>query len=803
MTRCRSRTSVLVEGRVARGPSRGPGRGPVRRAVRGSAWLLATVVGIAGLAAGVTPANGAQPAQAAGAQPAGAQAGGQANAQASQVIEALGPGVTRFYASAAAKQAALPSFAFVRPVEPAGVVANIKLAPVFAEVSGKHEATIAIEEGTSLYGTGMVGGPLLRNGRKVTCWNTDAYGYGMDAESLYQSHPWVLGVRKDGSAFGVLADTTYRCTIDLSDMSRGIHFSAEGRSYPVVVIEKATPQEVLIALTELTGRIEMPPRWALGYHQCRYSYFPDTKVYQVARTFREKRIPCDVIWLDIDYMDGFRCFTFDPKHFPDPKKMNNDLQYNGFSTVYMIDPGIKVDPGYFVYREGSEGDHWVKNASGQEYNGEVWPGPCAFPDYTRAATREWWAGLYVPFVKDNKINGIWNDMNEPAVFNVPSKTMPVDNLHRPDPAFAAADGSNPGEHARFHNVYGMLMVKASREGVLASQPGNRPFVLSRANYIGGHRYAAAWTGDNTADWAHLEASIPMVLNLGLSGQPFSGPDIGGFVGNGPPGGEGALFARWMAIGNMLPFARGHTGKDNIDKEPWSFGPQVEKTCKLAIERRYRLLPYFYTLFREATENGLPVARPLFFHDPVDPALRSEDDAFLLGSDLLVVCDVVPDSSRVPALPKDFATGGWREFDFPMQDPPEGVSPPPRDSVDPNLPKLFVRKGAIIPTGPVLQHSLAPTKPITLLVHLDDQGKATGRQYSDSGDGFQYRDDQFFYDAQWGAERVGNTVTVRVLGADGKIPTMNREIVVRLLLEGREIEASGRERQGIVIEIPEP
>jgi alpha-glucosidase len=794
--------------------------------------MLAAVV-VAGAAvsaldvAAVLAQQGA-PATAPGASPAGAETG--------PVSEAIGENIVRFFPSMASRAEVLPSFALERPRPAIGEApGGFATKPIFGMNNGKQTVTINVDEGTSLYGTGMVAGPLKRNGRTIVCWNTDAYGYGDDAPSLYQSHPWVMGVRADGTAFGVLADTTYRCEVDTTT---DIKFTADGPAYAVIVIERGSPQEVVKALADLTGKIEMPPRWALGYHQCRYSYYPDTRVLEIARLFREKQIPCDVLWMDIDYMNGFRCFTFDPKLFPDPMGMNRRLQFSGFSTVYMINPGIKAETNYFVFDKGTEGDHWVKRKDGQTYQGEVWPGFCVFPDYTRRDTRIWWAGMYLDWIKNNRIDGVWNDMNEPAVFNVQSKTMPEDNQHRPDPEFAAANGNNPGDHARFHNVYGMLMVKATREGFMAAEGGKRPFVLSRANYIGGHRYGAIWTGDNTADWYHLESSVPMVLNLGLSGQPFSGPDIGGFAGNGPAGEEGKHFGRWMGIGAMLPFARGHTGKGNIDKEPWSFGPEVEEISRRAIQRRYRLLPYIYTLFKEASETGMPVARPLFFVDAKDPALRSEDDAFLLGGDLMVVTQPTPDKSRTPILPK---VGGWRKFDFPVHRAakqaipslamPETVNLPPmpetpdrpksgifegdtrdplgpyspdwpRDSSDElgkELPEIYIRAGAIIPAGPVNQHTNMPINPLTLIVHLDENGKASGRHYSDPGDGWTFREG-FFRDAVWSAERNGDTVTVSHTIVGGVIPTPDRVVVVRLLLPDREIVVQGRETQPIVVKI---
>ncbi|MBX3375570.1 MAG: DUF5110 domain-containing protein [Phycisphaeraceae bacterium] len=660
-----------------------------------------------------------------------------------QVSESIEEGIVRFHASAAAASAMPPSFALVRPFPAVGPAPeNFPVSVSFAREGGKSVATVAVPPGTSLYGTGCVTGPFLRNGQSVVTWNTDAYGYAYPAASLYQSHPWVLAVRPNGSAFGVLADTTWRTTIDLTSQ---ISFASDGPEFPVTVIERDSPLEVVRALAVLTGTMEMPPKWAIGYHQCRYSYYPEARVREVARGFRERQIPCDVIWMDIDYMRGFRCFTFDPQHFPDPRRLNGDLHGQGFHTVWMIDPGIKAEPGYFVYDQGTALDAWVKRADGSVYQGEVWPGMCVFPDFLRRETREWWGTLYRDFMATG-IDGVWNDMNEPAVFNVQSKTMPEDNIHRADPELGG-----PGPHARYHNVYGMMMVKASRDGVMAVNPDKRPFVLTRANYIGGHRYSAMWTGDNTADWPHLEESVSMVLNMGLSGQPFAGPDIGGFAGNGPSGQEGVLFARWMGVGALLPFSRGHTGKGNIDKEPWAFGPEVEATCRQALERRYRLLPYLYTLFHFAHADGSPIVRPVFFADPLDPALRSEDDAFLLGNAILVSPRLVPDRSRVPVLPK----ANWAKFDF-------------GDGANPDLPELFIRPGAIVPTGPVMQHvNEKSLTDLTLLVCLDDKGEAKGVLYEDAGDGWGFRNGEYLKTA-FHIRRVDDLLLLRIAATEGRM-----------------------------------
>lgn len=702
----------------------------------------------------------------------------------------IGKGIYCYFADTEAQRNALPSLALEK-ARPAIGAANGSMpeAPRFESQGEKTIIRIAVAANTSLYGTGSVAGPVLRNGRTVTLWNTDAYGYDDTNPSLYQSHPWILAVAPDGKSKGIMIDCSYRMTIAMPSLGGGdIVVTVDGGPKPpVIVIERDTPQEVVKALAELTGSITLPPKWALGYHQCRYSYNPDSKVKEIADGFRSRKIPLDVIWMDIDYMDKFRIFTFDKSQFPDPKGLNVYLHGKGVHNVWMIDPGVAADKskfgpeGYFVFEQAMAGNHPVQKADSTTFFGEVWPGKCVFPDYTRKETREWWGGLYRDFMA-NGIDGIWNDMNEPAVFNVPSKTMPEDNLHRADP-----DLGGNGPHLRYHNVYGMFMVKASREGIMKANPEKRPFVLSRANFLGGHRYAATWTGDNSANWYHLENSIPMALNMGMSGQPFAGPDIGGFAGNGPAGGEGKLFARWMGFGALMPFARGHTGKGNIDKEPWAFGPEVESTCRDAINRRMRFMPYLYTLFQEASKDGLPVIRPVYWADLSNPALRSEDDAFMLGSDVLIVPDMVPDRSRVIAMPR----GNWAKFDFTKSDSPE--------KADPDLPKLYVRAGAIVPTGQVMQ--FVDEKPLepTLIVNLDENGKAMGTIYEDAGDGWGYKNGEYLR-TTYGAERNGDAVIIKVVKAEGDMKRPSRGLVVRLLSGSGETTGRGKDGEEIRIKV---
>ena len=612
---------------------------------------------------------------------------------------------------------------------------------------------------------------MLRNGQSIKLWNTDSGAYSVEnGKRLYQSHPWVMGVRPDGTSFGILFDTPYKA--ELTTTNERISFETEGELFRVFVIDRESPQAVIKGLAELIGTMPMVPRWALGYQQCRFSYTPASRVIEVADTFRIKRIPCDVMWMDIDYMDGYRIFTFNPKTFPDPAALNRDLHIRGFHSAWMIDPGAKVDTSYFVYKSGTAKDVWVKTVKNKEFHGDAWPGACSFPDFTQPKTAQWWADLYQDFIGKG-VDGVWNDVNEPQISHTPTGTMPENNKH------LGGDNIPAGPHLKYHNVYGFLMVKASRDGIMKARPQNRPFILTRSNFLGGQRFAATWTGDNASWESHMKLSVPMILTLGLSGQPFSGADIGGFLFN--PDAE--LFGRWMALGAFYPFSRGHACAGTINKEPWAFGQKVEDISRMALERRYVLLPYYYTLLHEASENGMPIMRPVFFADPKDTLLRAEEQAFLIGDNLLVV----PEWAKNPALPK----GIWRNLSL--------IS---GDDKDPYQAKLSIRGGSIIPTGKIIQNTTEKSlDPLTLLVCLDDKGEACGTLYWDEGDNWSFKDGNYSFQRFTATCTADNKVVVKLAQKEGKYITENNDMaIVKVITDKGVYQASGNLAEGVEITI---
>src|SRR5580658_4032103 len=491
------------------------------------------------------------------------------------------------------------------------------------------------------FGLGDKTGPLDRREQAFTLWNKDAYSFQESTDPIYKSIPYFIAFRT-GRAFGVFLDNTWRSNFDFGKQLPNIYcFGAINGPLDYYVFYGPSPKQVVQTYAWLTGTMPLPPRWALGYQQSRYSYSPQSRVMEIAERLRADHIPADVIYLDIDFQEKNRPFTIDKDRFPDLPGMVSELASKNFHVVAITDLHIAKFPGqgYFPYDSGIASDHFVKNPDGSVYSGIVWPGPSVFPDFTRAETRAWWGTLYKDFSKMG-IAGFWNDMNEPSVFNTPSGTMPVDIVHRIDePGFR----KRTAQHAELHNVYGMENSRATFEGLRQIHPDLRPFVLTRSTYAGGQRYAATWTGDNSSTWNHLRLTTPMIENLGLSGFALTGADVGGFAGTPQPD----LLTKWLEVAAFQPIDRDHTAKGTAYQEPWVSGVAQENIRRRFIEERYRLMPYLYTTTEAMTRTGVPIVRPIFvdFPDatadkhPMDLDAASE---FLFGPDILVAPAPYPD-----------------------------------------------------------------------------------------------------------------------------------------------------------------
>ncbi len=518
-------------------------------------------------------------------------------------------------------------------------------------------------------------------GKRLQTWGTDAYSFERETDPLYKNIPFYIGIHH-GLSYGIFFDNTFRTQFDFaSQVHDHVSFWSDGGEMQYYYIHGPHMMDVVKRYGELTGSHPMPPKWALGFQMSRWGYFPESKVKEIAATFREKKIPCDVIHFDIDYMDGYRCFTWNKKYFPNPKKLIADLLQKGFKVVAIIDPGIKVDDNYWVFKEGSANGYFCRRSDDYFMEGNVWPGRCQFPDFTNPKVREWWGGLFKELVEQG-IPGIWCDMNEPAVFGL--GTFPLDVRHNYD--------GYRGSHRKAHNVYGMQMVRSTYEGLKKLMKNKRPFTITRSGYAGMQRYSSTWTGDNKATWDHLRLAVQMLQRLSMSGVSFAGSDIGGFTGE--PDGE--LYTRWIQAGVFSPFMRVHSAGDTREREPWTFGERCEKIVRSFIELRYKLIPYIYSVFWENSRYHFPMLRSLAMVEQENTANYARDDVFTFG-DKLLVAPVLDQgvTSREIYFPK----GLWYNFwNFTVY---EGNQTHNIEAPLESMP-LFVKAGAVVPEYPVMQ-----------------------------------------------------------------------------------------------------
>jgi alpha-glucosidase len=557
-------------------------------------------------------------------------------------------------------------------------------------------------------------------------------------------------------------DNAYRGTYEFSsDEEYRIVF--RGGQYTEYVFAGPDMPAILEAYSWLTGRTAPPPIWALGYHQCRWFEYTQGAVEDVAQRHRDNDIPCDAIWLDIEYMDGYRVFTWNTDRFPDPSGMLKRLDEQGFRVITIIDPGVKFDPGYWVFDQAVERDVLCRTEGGDIYIGQVWPGNTAFPDFVTEEARTWWGELNAAHVLSG-LAGIWNDMNEPATGNIDATAMRF--------------GRGEYSHERYRNQYALLMAMGTTAGLLKAMPARRTFVLSRAGFAGIQRYAANWMGDNQSRWDHLWLGIAMGSGFGISGQAFVGADIGGFQGNS----NAELFLRWMQYGTLTPFCRNHSEIGNVDQYAWAFGDVIQDHVRIAIKLRYRLLPYLYACFLRASETGEPVQRPLIFDYQYDATVRDIDDQYLLGRDLLVAPVVGP---GVVARPVYLPAGDW--YDWHTGELVGGrrflTAATPIDRIP-----IYARGGAVIPMWPEAPHSTNGYQPPVIELHL----------FVPASDGVHHsmlqEDDGLTFAALHGSryrttfivERVGAELTVRGEVSGEGYPEFARERFL-LVLHGAATE----------------
>ncbi|MDR2562446.1 MAG: DUF5110 domain-containing protein [Prevotellaceae bacterium] len=592
---------------------------------------------------------------------------------------------------------------------------------VCSRIDGAITSYKSLQKGERFIGLGAKSGGLNKAGRAYVNLNTDAFAYDTERDPLYSSLPFYLGIHGE-LAYGVFLDSTCRSDFNFgASNNRFSSFSTRDDYLDYYFIYHSDIADIIKSYSRLTGYMPLPPKWSLGYQQNRYSYYPDTEVLRIASTLREKQIPCDGITLDIHHMDEYKLFTWDKVRFPEPQRLIDTLTAQGFHTTIIVDPGVKSEENYGVYERGKEADVFVKYTDGLDYEGQVWPGWCCFPDFTAPDGRRWWAQELKNSVNEG-VEGIWNDMNEIAVWG---NSLP-DNL-----IFDYEGRSAFAPKAR--NVYGMLMARASYEGFIETKPDKRPFVLTRAAYAGVQRYSAVWTGDNTASPEHILMGIRMLMGMGLCGVPFTGMDIGGFLGEASV----ELYLRWMQTGAFTPYMRNHKQVNSKSGEPWTYGEEATEIIRNYINLRYRLMPYIYSLFYQASQDGFPIMRTLALRYPFDDHvydLRFENqyefgDAFMIAP---------------------FAEGKYGEVYFPADARRDFYTDAPESERTIKILKLsrhklpvYVRESSVVPMQSLVQHT--GEKPDdTLYLHIYN-GATVNRfvYYEDDGETFDYRRGKYF------------------------------------------------------------
>ncbi len=578
-----------------------------------------------------------------------------------------------------------------------------------------------MQPGERFVGLGEKTGNLDRRGNGYTNWNYDAFGYATGQDPLYASIPFYIGIHQEMN-YGIFLDNTYQTDFNFgASNDRFSSFSAQGGELNYYFIYHQKIADIIRSYTALTGRMKMPPLWSLGYQQNRYSYYPDTEVMRIAQTLREKKIPADGITLDIHYMDEYKLFTWDSTRFSNPLEMNKKLNTMGFRTTVIVDPGIKVEKGYEAYEDGVKKNVFVKYPDGVNFSAQVWPGWCHFPDFTASEGRAWWKEK-IKFFAATGVDGIWNDMNEIASWG---QKMPSNLLFNYDGQWAS--------HRQAHNVYGMQMARASFEGAVAATQ-KRPFNLTRAGYAGLQRYTAIWTGDNRSEDDHMLLGVRLMSSLGLSGVAFTGMDIGGFTGN--P--SASLYARWMQIGAFNPYFRNHAAVNTKSSEPWTYGEEVTEIVRNYVNLRYRLLPYLYATFHEATVTGLPVVRSLAIEHTFEPKIYDPQfqNQYLFGQAFMIA----PFESHKNYGNVFFPKGKWYHFYT-----GEVVQGNKEKVISLSMQKLpvFVRESSIVPMQSLIQTTAEkPTDTLTIHIYKGNRSNQLV-YYEDDGESYRYEQGDFY------------------------------------------------------------
>ena len=521
---------------------------------------------------------------------------------------------------------------------------------------------------SKLFGTGERAIPLDLRGNRVTMWNHDPNGsYGPGIDPIYISIPQIIDL--DGeTGYGIEYMNPSKGTIDLCKKEKNllvVEFSSGQLEYYITF---GNMQEILERLSRVTGFPMLPPRWSFGFHQSKYSYINAQQIEDVAEGFKRFNLKISAIHMDIDYMNGYRVFTTNSNSFPDIKGLSERLKKQGIRLVSILDPAVKWDEDYSIFKEVMRIHGYVKDPEGGPIGAPVWAGKSVFPDYSSEETQRWWGSLY-SFFETNGISGVWHDMNEPVAFTLwGDNSLPLSSIHE------------KGSHSEIHNLYALFMAKAGYEGLVRAANEFRPFMLSRSGWSGIQRYSFVWTGDTESTWEELKQTVSTILNLSLSGIPYTGVDIGGFSGTPTR----SLFLRWFQLGAFLPLFRVHSAKGTGDREPWTYGEQALEIVRKFLELRYSMIPYWYSVAFESHQTGHPLIRPISYHFPQ----KFDDNSFMVGESILVYPVLEEDTKKMNI---ELPPGKWYSlWDSRVN---EGTI---EETVDESYIPVYIREGSVIP-----------------------------------------------------------------------------------------------------------
>ncbi len=591
-----------------------------------------------------------------------------------------------------------------------------------------------------IYGLGEHLGSMNRRGKRLRSYCRDEANHTEDKNELYGAHNFFVHV-KEQEQTGFFIDFPGEVVYDTGFQDdKRFTIEIHGKDFRLIKIPGNSIEEIVSRFLQVAGKAYIPPKWAFGYFQSRWGYKDVAEINGVYERFQQEDLPLDGIYLDLDYMEDFKNFTVSRQRFPKFKEFVAKLKRDGVYLVPIIDAGVKIEPDYDIYEEGLAGNHFCLNAQGNPYVAAVWPGKVHFPDFLQSKTRKWFGEKY-QFLTDLGIEGVWNDMNEPAIFydeknleeavdlasDCRGKNLNVHKFFELKDTFANLL-NDEDYHQRFyhriqgkkhphrevHNLYGDYMTRAANYG-LQKHLNKRFLLISRASSIGMHRYGGIWTGDNASWWSHLEENIRMMPSINMCGFYYIGADTGGFGGQC----SGELLTRWLQFSAFTPLLRNHSALDTRPQEPYAFSQEVLENTRSILKGRYRLIPYLYSTYMKAVEEYQLFFKPLAF-DYGEGYQEIEDQLFIGEEIMLAPIHKKNQSQRLVDLPEKMARITLTDQETEMSLAPAG---PQKLSYDLDHLRFFLRENKMIPLGKSAKNvSKLSMKKLEVLAYITNQGE---------------------------------------------------------------------------------